>query len=127
MGVYDGHGGSGASKFLAKYLHGNIAKGLADIAPDLVQQGGANENVDFLVKNMLRNVFLDTDRSFLTDSATNHVDSVTAPCALTRLLMSSICFCSVLPSPFSLLYILYIDHSLSTSNLGNNNDDMIIE
>ena len=37
FGVFDGHGGANASKYLSKHLHVNVADGLAAITPDILK------------------------------------------------------------------------------------------
>lgn len=79
FGVFDGHGGGNASKYLSKHLHVNVADGLAAVTPEILQilenkRRERNEEplgtdaIDGIVKDMLKSVFLQTDQRFLTES-----------------------------------------------------------
>jgi hypothetical protein len=79
FGVFDGHGGPNASKYLSKHLHVNVADGLAAVTPDILQilessergskdESSAEERIDNVVQDMLKAVYLQTDKSFIADS-----------------------------------------------------------
>ena len=90
--VYDGHGGSSASAYLAQNLHMNIVEGLAAISKDIQSLTGSVEasGIDEKVKKALRDAFLKTDRLFLSKSPTPDHGST----ATTVLLLGQRLFCA---------------------------------
>ena len=79
FGVFDGHGGPNASKYLSKHLHVNVADGLAASTPDILQllessgrdgkdEAPVLERVDTIIEGMLKTVYVQTDKNFLNDS-----------------------------------------------------------
>ena len=79
FGVFDGHGGPNASKYLSKHLHVNIADGLAAVTPEILKvleykkreskdETAVLESIDSIVKEMMKSFFLQTDQKFLTES-----------------------------------------------------------
>eukprot|EP01033_Poteriospumella_lacustris_P007324 gene7324-5271_t len=80
FGVFDGHGGTDASHFLAQNLHVNVAHGLLEEANNIFQVldehaptsiyeiPSALEAVDHIISNSLKATFLKTDDDFLQTS-----------------------------------------------------------
>ncbi|XP_047449232.1 integrin-linked kinase-associated serine/threonine phosphatase 2C isoform X2 [Mugil cephalus] len=74
--VFDGHGGSRASRFAAEHLHHNLAKKFPS---------GDVENVDKLIKKCLLDTFRQTDEDFLKKASSQKPawkDGSTATCVL---------------------------------------------
>ena len=90
--VYDGHGGSSASAYLAQNLHMNIVESLALAARDVQAAAGVAEQsvLDGLVVKTLRDAFLKTDYQFLATSP----DSEHGSTATAVLVMGNRLFCA---------------------------------
>ena len=90
--VYDGHGGSSASAYLAQNLHMNIVESLAIAARDIQAAAGVTEQsiLDGLVIKTLRDAFLKTDYQFLATSP----DSEHGSTATAVLIMGSRMYCA---------------------------------
>jgi serine/threonine protein phosphatase PrpC len=78
FGVFDGHGGPNASKYLSKHLHVNVADGLAAATPDILQlleyhtkDAGAStvdESINNILINMMKSIYVQTDKNFIETS-----------------------------------------------------------
>ena len=81
FGVFDGHGGTSASHYLAQHLHVNVAHGILEAANDIFQileeaapgsicdeSAEAVHLLDKVVINVLKTTFLKTDSDFLATS-----------------------------------------------------------
>ncbi len=81
FGVFDGHGGTCASHYLAQHLHVNVAHGILAVANDVFQiledaalgsicdeAADAVHLLDKVVINTLKSTFLKTDADFLSTS-----------------------------------------------------------
>ncbi|KAI3353854.1 hypothetical protein L3Q82_004859 [Scortum barcoo] len=74
--VFDGHGGTRASRFAAEHLHHNLAKKFPS---------GETENLDKLIKKCLLDTFRQTDEDFLKKASSQKPawkDGSTATCLL---------------------------------------------
>ena len=157
FGVFDGHGGANASKYLSKHLHVNVADGLAAITPDIlktleytqdekvssghdnrgdekkgelgnndlneqgVKQGesSSTEIIDNLVKEMLKTTFLQTDKSFLTES--EHCENGST--ATTVLLLGQRLYCANVGDSRSLLCRKFKPYALSEDHKPSREDE----
>jgi len=91
-----------ASRYLSKHLHVNVADGLAAATPDILQlleyrqreskddDVATSDLIDKIVKDMLKTVFLQTDKNFLTDSEFSENGST----ATTILLLGQRLYCA---------------------------------
>lgn len=142
FGVFDGHGGANASKYLSKHLHVNVADGLAAITPDILKtleytrdekmgsdemkgEGGyttqseQREIIDNLVKDMLKSTFLQTDKSFLTES--EHCENGST--ATTVLLLGQRLYCANVGDSRSLLCRKFKPFALSEDHKPSREDE----
>lgn len=92
FGVYDGHGGAEASAYLSKYLHVNVADGLAAIACDLTQVLDDEQRSDDLVIKSIKASFLNTDAAFLSTATPSHAQHGST--ATTGLLLGQRLYCA---------------------------------
>lgn len=102
FGVFDGHGGSQASHYLAQHLHINVAHGLLSISDEIFQifdeiapksifsDPAAVKAMDTSVIKSLKSVFLQTDADFISSSANPGHGST----ATTALLLGKRLYCA---------------------------------
>ncbi len=103
FGVFDGHGGTYASHYLAQHLHVNVAHGILAVANDIFQiledaapgsicdeSADAVHLLDKIVVSTLKSTFLKTDADFLATSAhPQHGSTATTALVLGRRLYSA--------------------------------------
>lgn len=111
FGVFDGHGGTDASQYLAQHLHVNVAHGLLECSNEVFQVLDENapasiydvpeglEAIDTFVTTALKSAFLKTDDDFLRTSATPQHGST----ATTALILGKRLYCSNLGDSRTLL------------------------
>jgi len=78
FGVFDGHGGAEAARYLSHHLHVNVAEALKEAAPEIssIMNGACSSsssgewrmNLRHTVTDLLKRVFVDTDDRFLETS-----------------------------------------------------------
>lgn len=111
FGVFDGHGGTEASQYLAQHLHVNVAHALLECSNEVFQVLDEHapasiydvseglEAIDTFVTTALKSAFLKTDDDFLHTSATPQHGST----ATTALILGKRLYCSNLGDSRTLL------------------------
>lgn len=131
FGVFDGHGGHMASQFLSQNLHINIIEGLLSVYNDtrrFVEQSSIdtidNNEIDYsmldtLISTTLKNVFLETDNTFLnTSENSNHGSTAT-----TALLLGNRVYCANVGDSRTLLCRNFSAYALSQDHKPSREDE----
>lgn len=130
FGVFDGHGGPNTSKYLSKHLHVNVADGLAAVTPDILQilessergskdEDSVEERIDNVVQDMLKTVYLQTDKNFIADSEFRENGST----ATTVLILGQRLYCANVGDSRTLLCRNFKPYALSEDHKPSREDE----